>query len=249
MNEQKKLEEKYLSKRKEVQKLVKAQITIYERKETKEVKENGTKLWENIDRLRNNTTKRNESVQLYNDQGVKLGREEAKTELIKFWKDIYGRHENNISKAWNNVERLEYVQNQREEQETLELTTGHKIPRNLREHYDMVFPIEGRTKRMVEPKLDRNKLIECLKRLRSGKAAGPDGLQPEYYKTLLNSEIYTNTLLDCYKTELERKRKPKEWKTLKIKMTEKKKKNNSKRLKAHSTNKCFLQNIYVPYER
>ena len=146
MNEQKTLEEKYLSKKKEVQKLVKAQITIYERKETREVKENGTKLWENIDRLRNNTTKRNESVQLYNDQGVKLGRDEAKTELIKLWKDRYGRHENNINKVWNNVERLEYVQYQREEEETLELKTGHKIPWNLKEQYGMVFPIEGRTK-------------------------------------------------------------------------------------------------------
>ena len=56
-----------------MQKLVKDQITIYEREETREVRENGTKLWENIGRLRNNTTKRNESVQLYNDQGVKLG--------------------------------------------------------------------------------------------------------------------------------------------------------------------------------
>ena len=71
----------------------------------------------------------------------------------------------------------------------------------------MVFPIEGRTKRMVEPKLDRNKLIKCLKRLRSGKVAGPDGLRPEYYKALLNSEMCTDTLLaDCYNTELEKKR-------------------------------------------
>ena len=38
-------------------------------------------------------------------------------------------------------------------------------------------------------------------------------------------------LLDCYKTELERKRKRKEWKTSKSKMTEKKKKPTAKYLR------------------
>ena len=100
-----------------------------------------------------------------------------------------------------------------------------------------------------EPKLDGNKLIKCLKRLRSGKAAGPDGLLPEYYKAQLSSESFINTLLDCYKTELERKRKPKGMENFKNKNDREKEKKHSKRPKAHSTNKCFLQNIYVPYER
>ena len=231
-NAQIELEERYLQKKREVQSMVKEQITVHEIKKTNEIREDkGTKLWENIDLIRNNNVKRKDAVQLYNEQGEELGKEEAKEELIMYWKNIYGRHENNIGIEWNNSKRNEYRLSQREEENNTELDTGCSIPWNLREHFDMVLHIDRTTRQMKEPKIDRTKVIRCLKKLRIGKAAGPDGLRPEYYKTLLDSDVCINTLVDCFNTELEGKAKPEEWKISKTKMLEKKRKPTAKDLR------------------
>lgn len=226
------LEGEYLEKKKEVQRLVKDQITIHEKKKTREIRENkGTKLWENIDMLRNNNKKREESVQIYNEQGEILEIEEAKGELIKFWEGIYGRHENNIDNEWNEEKKKEYEESQRGNEGHIELDSGLKIPWELREHYDMILPIQGKIKNMKEPKIDRDKTIKCLKKLKKGKSAGPDGLRPEYYKALLKSDTCINTLVECFANELEGKEKPKEWKMSKTKMIEKKRKPTAKDLR------------------
>ena len=52
---------------------------------------------------------------------------------------------------------------------------------------------------MKEPKIDKNKIKKCLKRLKIGKRAGPHGLKPDYYKAMLKSEVCLEALVNCYK--------------------------------------------------
>ena len=228
------LEEKYKQKKYEVQRMIKEQITIHEKKETKEIKENkSTKLWDNINKLRNINNKKNENIEIYNDEGEKLSKEEAKEDITKYWGTIYKRHENKIETVWDEQSRKEYMymQNQKRNGGLESQINDVNIPKELREHFDMAYYITDKPYMMSEPNIDTKKVKKCLKRLKTGKAAGPDGLRPEYYKALLDSKICLDTLVKCYINELERRNKPDEWKTTKTKMKGKEKKPTSKKLR------------------
>ena len=108
-DKQKKLETKYIQKKKEVQKLVKESITTYEKMLTEEIKRDKNKLWVNIDKLRNKSGMKSKAVQLYSEEGVLLGTEDSKKELVNYWKTVYSRHENLIEKEWNTEKERCYV--------------------------------------------------------------------------------------------------------------------------------------------
>ncbi|XP_068227857.1 uncharacterized protein [Palaemon carinicauda] len=78
--------------------------------------------------------------------------------------------------------------------------------------------------------MNKGELEKCLKRLKKGKAAGPGGLKPDYYKAM-RSDICKNTLVNCYKEELASKEKPQSWKESRTKMLKKKNKPTVKELR------------------
>ena len=82
-DKRKELETKYIQKKEEVQKLVKESITAYEKMITEEVKRDKNKLWVNINKLRNKCGMNSKAIQLYNEEGLLLGTEEFKKELLK----------------------------------------------------------------------------------------------------------------------------------------------------------------------
>ena len=173
-----------------MQKLVKESITTYEKMLTKEIKRDKNKLWVNIDKLRNKCGMNSEAVQLYSEEGLLLGTEESKKELVNYWKTVYTRHENLREKEWNTEKEREYRMSIEAEKGKITMDDYYTIPENLREHYDLALDIKWNIKPMKEPKIDKNKVKKCLKRLKVGKSEGPDGLKPENYKAMLKSEVF-----------------------------------------------------------
>ena len=64
---------KYQEKKKEVQILIRTSINEYERRVTEDIKQNGNKMWQNIQKLKG-TEKRTEPV-IHNEDGTKIKKE------------------------------------------------------------------------------------------------------------------------------------------------------------------------------
>ena len=86
----------------------------------------------------------------------------------------------------------------------------------------MVFKTENRISEMKECKFETKEVIKTIKKLRNKKAAGPDRLKSELYKSLINNKICIDTLTNCLNNELKRKDKPKAWKISKTILIKKK---------------------------
>ena len=95
----------------------------------------------------------------------------------------------------------------------------------------MVMPTKKTIKPMKDPQITPERIKACLKRLKSGKAAGPNGLKPELYKALGNSEKCLEALAKSYRNELEQEEKQDDWKESRTKMVEKKRKPQAKDLR------------------
>ncbi|XP_064102661.1 chromosome partition protein Smc-like [Macrobrachium nipponense] len=168
------LEKKYMQKKKEVQLLIREEITIYEKKITEEIRRNKNKeLWENIEK------------------------------------------------------RMEYENELAEEDDIIRIG-DYRFPKVLREHMDPMMECKRKIIPMQEPLITKEKVIACLSKLKAKKAAGPDGIKPEFYKALMKSKTCIEVLVRCYNKELEIKEKPESWKTSRTKMIEKKRKPRAK---------------------
>lgn len=64
---------------------------------------------------------------------------------------------------------------------------------------------------MGKPEI-KDEVAEHLRKLKSKKAAGPDGLKSEMYKIKAGSKICVETLTECYRREIKREKKTEEWK-------------------------------------
>ena len=81
------------------------------------------------------------AVQLYNEEGLLLGTEESKKELVNYWKTVYSRHENLIEKEWNTEKEREYRMSIEAEKGKITMD-DYTIPDNLGEHYDLTLDIK-----------------------------------------------------------------------------------------------------------
>jgi len=143
-----------------------------------------------------------------------------KQELVNFWKNVYQYHNNNVPQHWNEKTKTEYEEEISKEDNRIEIL-GINIPENLREHYDAVATrnitipahltehfdaiteVDIKIKHMTEPKVTKQKIIRCLKKIKTGKAAGLDGLKPDYYKAMLKNDTCIETLVKCYEKRVE----------------------------------------------
>ena len=107
-----------------------------------------------------------------------------------------------------------------------------EIPRELREHYDAVVKLNLKDiKPMKDTIITRDDIKKQLKRLKEGKAPGPDGIKPEIYKTFLDSDISINALQQSYKKIIDSGEKNKNWNKSKTTLTPKIKKPTAKDLR------------------
>ena len=60
--------------------------------------------------------------------------------------------------------------------------------KEIREHLEMALQI-SETKSSIEDEIiNEERVKQCLKKMKIKKAAGPDGIKPEFYKTFLESD-------------------------------------------------------------
>ena len=211
--EEKLFKEMYEKKKREVQRMVKEAITIHEKKTTAEVRSSKNKsksLFENIDKLRKKERKEN-VFSLHDEQGKQLERIEAEEALMKFWRDIYQQHENEIKQIWNAETRDEYER----EVEEGRLTNLDETWKHLKEKL-----VAGslQISKMDTPAIEQIDVEQCIKVMKSKSAPGPDGLKVEMYKALVKEPRCLEALTNCFQNELDNQEKPDEWKSSRTKM-------------------------------
>ena len=248
----------YQNQKEVVQGMIKAKITEHEEKKLKELTEAGNIgkcLWKYIKFLKNiNQHNHKQDLKLYDEAGFELSAIDAKQALIDFWTKIYQQYENNIEEVWNEEQEKAYIEtlakddNNMKEGDwsklTLTTTTNNgkqiinfqkvneliKFHRNLHEHMEMAVQVKSKCNKMEKPNIKKDEIVKVLQKLKSKKSAGPDGLKPELYKTLKNSEVCLNTLEQCFNKVLEGN-VPNEWKVSKTVMIPKVSKPQAKQLR------------------
>ena len=114
-------------------------------------------------------------------------------------KKIYRKHGNQIHEAWN-IER-------REEYEKLLNTTADGItaywpelsqviaPSQIHEHIDMAIQVANTGPTPMEAQeVKKDEVLRQIRRLKTKKATGPDGLKTELFKEMVHSEIFIKNL-------------------------------------------------------
>ncbi|XP_068242210.1 uncharacterized protein [Palaemon carinicauda] len=153
-----------------------------------------------------------EEIQLYDENGEKLSKEVAEEQIDRFWgENIYKMHENKMKEVWNSEERQSYIEKLKEIEKE-ENSLGHSFPIEIREHMDMISPITRKITPMNTPKLTEDKVKKILRKLKNKKAAGPDELKPELYKTIANDSKCLEIITKCLQNETKEKNKPEKWK-------------------------------------
>ena len=218
------LEENYQKAKRETQNMIKEAIYRYEDKTTKEIKDSkDKKLYELIDKLRNLRKKKEREFQLYDGEGEKIPKEKTEDSVRSYWKDIYEMNENKMEEVWSEGISKEYHRRQSEnmvsceENEKLNITEVGQRPytvecrKGLREHLDMTAKVEKNITYMEFPSVTEEQVKKHFKKLKKGKAAGPDGMKPEFYKALEESHSFVKAMRDAANKITEEESAPSEW--------------------------------------
>ena len=185
-----------MKKRKEKQKKIAEALYQFEDKITKELEgsKDKKKMYELIDMLRNKIKKDTKELQLYNEFGKKIPKADIEGIIKECWKNIYQMNENRMNEVWCEEISSEYVRAREEDRKIVEendiLTvevseTGSydiECAKGIREHLDMATKVEKKLMYMKYPEVTELGVKMNLKRLKKGKAAGPDGMKPEFYR-------------------------------------------------------------------
>ena len=239
--EQQNYKDLYLGQKEKTQIMIKEAIYEHEQKLSREIREGGNaskNKWAYINKLRKKEVKEKKELKVYSEGGIELTEKEAKEEIIRYWSDIYKKHANDIAEEWDRGEEHRYnaiaeEENRRVDNLQVHLSQDGQINTIdiLQEHMEMI----GRTNKnlvyMGTPKISVDELKMGLKKLKNKKAAGPDQLKPELYKSLLDSAKCMEVLVNCYNKVLEENTVPIEWKQTKTIMIPKNSKPSAKDLR------------------
>ena len=125
------------------------------KKEIEEGDRSGSKIWENLNKLRGKEMKRVEREEVYKE-GKKLEDDEATEKLIEYSKKMYTISDTRMSEIWNK-EKLEELIKLHEK--------DRKIDYKIREHMDMAMDTRNMMSPMRKPEMTDEDLKDRLKRL------------------------------------------------------------------------------------
>ena len=209
--------------------LIKKEIRKHKEKIVEEIKqdEGGKELWKkNIRKISGNEVNKKE-VRIYNEDGKELEEIEAEERIERFWKQMYQTHQNRINEYWNQEEKETYeIEMERIEEQDREEETNEDIPRIVLDPYKKV--------KVNRFEVNEEEVKKVLEKLKTGKAAGLEGLKAELYKELINDRRAIEKLTASYKKVLEVKHEPTEWKKSKTIMIPKKEQTNRNRTGTNS---------------
>ena len=154
-------------------------------------------------------------LRIYDEEGKELEEIEAEKRIERFCKQTYQTHQNKINEYWNEVEKETYDREmERIEEQDREKEPNKGILRIVLDPYKNV--------KVNRFEINEEEVKKVLEKLKTGKAAGLDGLRPELYKELINDRRTIEKLTTSYKKELEEKHEQTEWKKSKTIMIPKK---------------------------
>ena len=246
----------YLSQKKEVGDQVKRAITNYEQKLATEIRENMNprKKWDYIRKLRKNENET--KVGLYDELGREIEELEKRNEvLMEYWSSVYRQHELLIFEVWNSDIKQEYI-NAVQDLPSTRLDINYLSPVD-RDAAQWVFNFlgqgrnraggeqegerirEGFVERIEQMRLlpfTESEIKSQLRKIKSGKQAGLDGLKPEIYKWIGDSSVCMELIRRCLNELLSKGIIPETWRTSRTVLIPKKSKPNFTQLRPVSLN-------------
>ena len=187
----------------------------------------GKELRKNIRKISGKEVKKKE-LRMYDEDGKELEEIEAQERIERFWKQIYQAHQNKKNEYLNQEEKETYeIEMERIEEQDREEETNEDIPRIVLDPYKKV--------KVNRFEISEEEVKKVLKKLKTCKSAGLDGLRAELYKELINDRRATEKLTASYKKVLEEKQEePTEWKKIKNNNDTKKEKTERNRTETNS---------------
>ena len=231
-----------LKQKDKIQKLVSNAVEQFEINMTQRIKKDinrSKKIWLHIDTLRNRETKRNNPIKIYDNNGEQIDENDIRDKITEFWNPLYTQHENKISSEWNDEAKMEYITEIKNNNtvagkyiSSINIESGNiqyvyeniNIPESISEHYCMAMPVEKFIKNMKKPIITLEDVENQIKKLRNGKASGPDQVKPELYKYLIENRQVMNHIMEILINIIDEEKIPKEWKESKTTLIQKKKK-------------------------
>lgn len=100
-----------------------------------------------------------------------------------------------VAGTYQRVERRIHTQ---QEIERIETVTCHEY---VAEHIEMACTVDRGIRKMNKPHIKTQDLKECLQKMKNKKAAGLDGIKPEFYKALVKNQVCLETLGKCLNSD------------------------------------------------
>ena len=166
---------KYVEAKEVAQRLVYQAVTLFELEMKRNISEEKDlkKVWKHINKLKRGGKREvTNQVTVYDEMGQPLENTKKRETFADFWEKIYQKHENDIEEEWNEIQKFQYEENFKKEKELADTYEGQ-----LREHLDMCqIVLNKKMKVMTECVITEPDLERQIMKMKTGKAAGPDGL-------------------------------------------------------------------------
>ena len=214
----------YREQKEKVKRLVREVKMEFERKITEEVRrnKNGKKKWKMIKKLQGREVQERRG-RMYGEYGEEIDEELEGEVMMSKWKEIYQKNENKVVEVWNEERRDQYERDRENGIRELEMRRIEReetnIPGVVRLRVGTGVEEWMKDVRFVEEDVKRR-----LKRVKSGKQPGPDGIKGELYKAMGGSEKCIRGIARVYNGVLERGIVREEWRKSKTVMIPKVKK-------------------------
>ena len=240
-----------------VQTLVNEAIESHEIKATNKIKNDpnrSKKLFQHIDILKRINKTKKKDINIYDDEGNIIEDNDIGHELQCCWNPIYNCNDNKILTEWNDESKASYISYFTENTNcrgqyvnSISLVNGNleydyneiEFSRDLLDHYETVLTnIYIPLSKMTDPIIKNSEVKEQLKKIKNGKAPGPDSIKPELYKYILQNENLINLLTMLLNNILDTQMFPDQWKTSNTVLI-----NKNPRPKIHEFRPIALTNI------
>ena len=260
------LEQKYQKQKREVQKLIKLEVTKHERRITTEIKNDKShrKLWDTVNTLRGKLRNENKENTLYDLDNKIIENSEYANVINECWQQIYQKHQNDIEEEWSTNKRNQYIHRHEHEIKNGSIVINNinipaileehfdmveqvhrtNIPSILEEHFDMVEQINC-SKAMSKPDITCNELKLHIRKIKNRRAPGPDNIKPDLLKIIGEDDYCIKELTHGMNNILDKKDKlPSTWTESKTVLIPKKNKPTVKDLRpialTNATYKLFM---------
>ena len=156
-----------------------------------------------VRKLKGEKTKGNKKLKLYTEEGEELEEGKCGEEAKQFWEGIYRMHENRMEEVWNGEIREQYEEALRRFEEREANPEEMWLPRVGNPYWNV---------RVMEIGVEGVDVRRALQKMKNRKAGGCDGLKPEMYKVLRDSDVCVEALRRGLEGVLRGAGEPVEWK-------------------------------------